>query len=254
MAINWGTIGLGALIGGPFGAAAGLQYEGNQQAAQAQGKAAEAQLAEARATRAAATSAAAPTTGELRALSDQLDYQQRAVGRQEKLLDSIDPALLESGRQALALLRGEESNTLAPLRAERDRQRQALVNSLIAREGAGALTSSAGIEALNRFDQQTSATLAGQQQSTLGDLLRVAQASRPDPYGAVQSSALVAQTQAQPGNRMVSAINATPITQYAGAPFLQSALQGQNLAGIGKSFNDTAATLAGGAAGKGLAG
>jgi hypothetical protein len=120
-----------------------------------------------------------------------------------------------------------------------------LVNSLISREGAGALTSSAGIEALNRFDQQTAQTMGGQQQAVLGDLLRVTASARPDPYQAVQANLGYLGGLGSIQSRQISAINATDITPYAGAPFVQQALQGQNLAGIGESFNKNAAQLAG---------
>lgn len=245
MALDLLPVGLGALLGGPFGAAAGLQYSGSEMSAEAQARAAEAQLAEQRAQREAALGRAQPTTQELSALGSQLDYQTRAIDRQEQLLQSIDPALMEAGKQALALLRGQESSTLGPIRDERARQRQSLANSLIAQQGAGALTSSAGIEALNRFDQQTAQTLGAQQQSTLGGLLQTAASTRPNPYEATQANSNYLGLLGNLQNRQVSAINATSITPYAGAPFVQQALQGQNISGIGQSFNQNAAQIAG---------
>ena len=253
MALDLLPVGLGALVGGPFGAAAGLQYSGAEMTAKAQQQAAEAQLQAAREQRAAALGAAQPTTQELAALGQQLDYQTQANARQQQLLNSIDPALMEAGKQALALLRGEESSTLAPLRAERERQRAALANSLIAQNGAGALTSSAGIEALNRFDQQTAQTLSSQQQATLGSLLQTSASTRPDPYQATSANLNYLSALGNLQNRQVNAINATNITPYAGAPFVGAALQGQNISAIGQGFNQTAAQLAGVGIGKGMA-
>lgn len=245
-------VGIGALFGGPFGAAAGLQYAGGQQTAQAQAQAAQAQLDFAKQSRAEAINAAQPTTAELTSLGKQIDYQSKAVDQQQQLLNSIDPALMEAGHQALALLRGQESTTLAPLRAERERQRAALANRLIASQGGGAELGTAGQEALNRFDAQTAQVQSQQQQATLGDLLRTSASVRPDPYQAVAAQGQISNTESNLQTRQINAnlSSATPVYQSSGAPFVQQALQGQNLSAIGAGFNQTAATLAGAGIGK----
>ena len=119
---------------------------------------------------------AANSPQELRALTQALDTQQRALGRQMELFESIDPAVMAASEQALQLLQGEEARALAPIRQERETQRQALVDRLREQLGPGAETSTAGIQALNRFDQETSQVMAGAQQQSLSQLFGIASA------------------------------------------------------------------------------
>lgn len=146
------------------------------QAAEAQSAAAQAQLVEARESRERAIRAA-ESPQELAALERQIQQQERGVQREEKFLSSIDPTLVEASQQALRLLRGEEASTLGPMRQQRERQRKMLLDQLRSQLGPGAETSSAGIQALTQFDQQTSLGLAQQQQASLGQLLGSAQQS-----------------------------------------------------------------------------
>lgn len=112
-----------------------------------------------------------PATTKSLAQQDQaIAAQERNLGRLEKLAAEIDPAVIEASQQALALLRGEESKTLSPVRKQREMGRQKLLNTLRERLGPGAETSSAGMQALNAFDAETDQLLAGAQQSALGQL------------------------------------------------------------------------------------
>ena len=99
-----------------------------------------------------------------------LAVQDRNLARQEALVASIDPTILEASQQALSLLRGEQSKTLQPFQNQRALQRQTLVNSLREQLGPGAETSSAGQQALTRFDSESSNLFAGAQQQALGNL------------------------------------------------------------------------------------
>lgn len=110
---------------------------------------------------------------DLARIQNALNAQDREVARQEKLAQAIDPAILEASQQALNLLQGKESSTLQPLRADRQRQRQTLLNSLREQLGPGAESSAAGLKAISQFDAQTEQLLAGQQQSSLAQLLGV---------------------------------------------------------------------------------
>ena len=109
--------------------------------------------------------------------------QEKNIARQEKLLSSIDPTIMEASQQALKLLRGEDASTLAPLKKQRDLQRQRLLNQLREQLGPGAETSTAGIQALTRFDSETDSLFAGAQQQALGNLGQISgqfSAQRPD--------------------------------------------------------------------------
>jgi hypothetical protein len=114
--------------------------------------------------------AAANSPQELAALTQALERQGSALDRQEKLFQSIDPAIMEASKQAFQLLQGQEAKSLAPLKASRQRQRQKLMDRLREQLGPGAETSTAGIQALNQFDQQTSEQLSGAQERSIGNL------------------------------------------------------------------------------------
>lgn len=112
---------------------------------------------------------------ELRALTQSLENQQQSISRQQELFASIDPAVMEASQQALQLLQGEEARSLAPLKKERASQRRALVDRLREQLGPGAETSTAGMQALNSFDDDTSALLSNAQQQGISQLFGIAQ-------------------------------------------------------------------------------
>jgi hypothetical protein len=114
------------------------------------------------------------TTAGLLQLDKDLANQEKNLVRQEQLIAQIDPTVIEASQQALRLLKGERSSALGPAEQQRSQQRQKLLNNLRERLGPGAETSTAGLQALNRFDSETSQFLAGQQQSALAGLGRVA--------------------------------------------------------------------------------
>ena len=95
------------------------------------------------------------TTAGLLAFDRDIKNQEKNLSRQEQLISQLDPTIIEASQQALRLLRGESSSTLAPIQAQRDQQRQKLMNSLRQQLGPGAESSTAGIQALTRFDAET---------------------------------------------------------------------------------------------------
>ena len=160
-------------MGGVIGEITGA----NKQAARAAGRAGRAaeqqsaaNLADAKESRAGAVSAATGSAEEIRQFEAGLKNQEANIGREEALLGSIDPTLIEASTQALKLLRGEESSTLDPVRKNRERQRKQLLDSLREQFGPGAESSSAGQQALNNFDAETSNVLGQAQQSSLSQL------------------------------------------------------------------------------------
>lgn len=113
---------------------------------------------------------AEPTPAELRAMQNEIQVAERAIQRQEKLFAALDPVLVESARNTLNLLKGKEAEILTPLKAQRQRQRDQLVQTLRDRLGAGFETSTAGQTALQRFDEQTQALTANAQMQALQSL------------------------------------------------------------------------------------
>lgn len=219
-----GVIGFG--IGGASAAAKDEAKAAGQKAILEQQAAAEA-LAFQKQTREQAEAAAEPSFEELAAiqnLSIQRDAlvadSKRALARQEELLDAVDPALKEAGRQALELLQGRDAAALDPIRDQRTRQRDQLEQQLAQRLGSGFRTSSAGIEALGRFDDSTDTLLFNAQQQTLGTFLQFSAAVRPDLIGDITRAGQAAgqltgqeiAAQQNISGRRVAAISGTPVS------------------------------------------
>lgn len=181
------------------------------------------------------------TTAGLLQLDRDIANQERNLGRQEQLISQIDPTIIEASQQALRLLRGESSSALAPAQNQRNQQRQQLLNTLREQLGPGAETSTAGIQALTRFDSETNNLLAGQQQSALqglGGLATQFNSTRPDMFREI--SGLSSFGQAKSGlqlNQAQGLFNARqPLLQTAGANQTANVLRGQQNAAMGQTI------------------
>lgn len=211
-------------------------------AANAQGKQAQAQEDYARAQQAKAEQAAEPSAMELVQLQKQIDVTDRTVARQEELLKAVDPALIEASQQALKLLKGEASAATQPLERARQRQRQQLENRLREQLGPGFETSSAGIEALGRFDTETADAVQGAQQTALGGITNFLASSskfRPDAGQLVGlTSVPMSSLQNIATRKTNAAIGGLGLTQFQGAEFGAQAAQAAGAAdtwgGIGQ--------------------
>lgn len=216
---------IGAGIGGALGA--GLdKASATEDLSKSQERIAREQIAFQKETREKALGFAMPSMDELRNLKQLeqtrerfLAFQQQSIQGAEKILASVDPAIAEAGNQLLQMMQGKEAPVLDPVRKSRQRERQQLESQLSERLGAGFRTSSAGIEALTRFDQATDELLAGAQQQTLGQFMNFALGGRGQ---AVQSAIGTTGTLADLSNsllagrgniagRQISAIQATPV-------------------------------------------
>jgi hypothetical protein len=225
------------------------QAIGGSQAASAAGKAARAQQkAAARQQKMAIEASKSPQ--ELESLERSLATQDKALARQEKLVEAIDPVTLEASRQALGLLRGEESKALDPIRRQRQRQRKAMIDTLREQLGPGAETSSAGIQALQNFDTQTSEQIEGAQSGALGQLFGIANTGSQGRQlqQVSQGFGNVASGFGARANRQVNAITGTAsnIVGTAGAGQVAAGLRGQSLSSFGSSLASAGIGAAGG--------
>ena len=203
---------------------------GAHQAADAAQRAAEAQQAQSQANydrtnnlgRAATTISDRSSVQALRAQGQALAQQSQNLSRQEQLISQIDPTIIEASQQALKLLRGEQSSTLAPLQAQRNTQREKLLNSLREQLGPGAETSTAGIQALNRFDAETANVLGAGQQNALQQLGQTAgqfNSVRPDMLREISGFGALNQQRYQIGQNSADA-------RFKWAQALQPGMQG----------------------------
>lgn len=124
------------------------------------------------------------TPQELQAYNQSLSAASDQLSKQQKLLDSIDPAIMEASKQVLSVLRGDQTGIGGAMGNQRNAQRAQLVSSLRAQYGPGAESSSIGQRTLSAFDRET-ATMGEQQRAgTLNSLMGTINA-RPSANGAI---------------------------------------------------------------------
>lgn len=214
-------------------------------------------------------SRAATTQGILQ-LEQDLKRQEGNLARQEQLIAQIDPTIIEASQQALKLLRGEQSSTLAPLQRQRDMQRNKLLNSLREQLGPGAETSTAGIQALNRFDAETDTLFAGAQQSALqglGNLSAQFTSQRPDimreimgmnQFGQQRTALGLGQADREVGWKFARANGTMPFGQNlmgtAGAQYTRDAIMGAQNTSRTNAWADSSMRFGESMAGFGMAG
>lgn len=260
-----------AVVGG----GALLQNMGMNSAASAAQGAANAQAAETAKQRAAilkaadsnalaALNLAEATPQELASLERAYGSADRALSREEKLINAIDPSIMEASKQALALLQGQTADINKPMLDLRNSQRQKLVNQLREQYGPGAETSAIGQRALQSFDMETNSLFAKNQSDALNQVFGIAsqdlggRLSRGvstvqqvgQGYSALQDRKL--NTQLNTGAAKLNALSGTAssMIQSAGAPYVGASLQAQGLSQLG----NTAMNLGGMAAGSYLQG
>lgn len=206
-------------------------------------------LAEGRKNQEAMLKLAEATPQEMAALDRSYAAANTTLDRQEKLINAIDPSLMEASKQALSILRGESNagitNSTNNLRTA---QRTKLVNQLREQYGPGAELSSIGQKALQAFDLQTDQLNQSNNSNALNQLLGIATTDVTNPmnnatsglmrvgqgYGAVQDRKLNAQQNS--GNAILNALSGTSsaIIQSAGAPYVGDAIKAQSQ---GQMFN-----------------
>lgn len=236
----------GAILGGGL-----LNYFGGKQTAQAQQQMSLEQLMAAIENRNLAMEAAAPTADELALQESQMSYlaeyydqSQAALDKSFALADAIDPTITESARQAYQLIRGGDSESLNPLKAEQARQRQRLENQLRDQMGGGFAGTSAGQNALMQQNIRANEQMQGARDQKLGQMLGIAQGgmgmynalgsqqnAAAGTFGALSGNTLAGIQNTQ--SRMVNAINSTNTAPYQGAQFIGDAQSGAALGGLG---------------------
>lgn len=197
------------------------------------------------------------TVSGLAAMDQDIANQQRNLQRQQTLLEQLDPVIMEASQQALKLLRGEQSSTLAPVQDQRNLQRQKLLNQLREQLGPGAETSTAGIQALTRFDSETNNLLSGQQQQALGNLGNISAqftSQRPDMYreiaglsGLNQGKYSLAANQSNFDLQRVSALSGigAQMINSAGAQYVGDQIKGQSQQALINNAISAGATMYG---------
>ena len=237
---------MGFAIAGAIAAAGALSYEGSSQAASGAQGAAQDQLNQAQNNRGSAMSYASASPQELNLLGQQYTAANQNLQQQQQLMNSIDPALMEASKQALAIMQGGNAASTQPMFALRNQQRSQLVASLQNQYGPGAESTSIGQHALQNFDMQTQNMQTGQ----LGNLMGMASSGAQVGAGVNQAISQLGNINQQYGNIQTRQLNAslgtgTQLYNSAGANNVASTLQGQGMASLGNNLMSTTGTLAG---------
>lgn len=164
-------------------------------------------------------SLAAMTPQEMQAYNQHLRSATLQVQQQQKVIDAIDPSIMEASKQVLNVLRGGQTGMGNAMGDQRNAQRAQIVNSLRAQYGPGAESSSIGMRTLQSFDRDTASMGAQAQGNTLANLMGVVQ-NRPNlnsglsaltqsgqNFGGVQNRMLGAREQG--GNAYLGALTGT---------------------------------------------
>lgn len=196
-------------------------------------------LAEGRTQQSAAMSLAQASPSELRAYQGSLETAFRQNEQDLKLMDSIDPALMEASSQVLSLLRGDQTSMGKSYETSRASARAKLVDSLRAQYGPGAEASSIGQRALQDFDAKSAEGAFGMQQQSLGSLMGLmnARPTAANSFGMLTQAGQnfsgiqnrLTQTQLQSGSNMLQAMTGgnQQVMNTVGSQFTEQLVRGR---------------------------
>lgn len=243
-----------------------LQMYGAQREAAAAANAAGQQYAEAKKQREALMAWAkntqretmkhANSVEELNAYDQSLKYAQKQADADQRLIDSIDPALMEASKQVLSLLKGEQSGLGNAIGNQRATQRNKLLSQLREQLGPGAETSTMGQQALMRFDAETAQLGAQAQGQSLAQAMGIIQ-GRPENrgMGAIADigqlygnrAGRLAQSQFNTGQGILQALGAgnAGVLQMTGYDQLKRQMTGRMQQQLGKEWSQDSAQFMG---------
>lgn len=256
--------GIGTAIGAGLGGALGLLGGmGSDDYANAQSQIAMAQLQMQQQSRDLAMSIAGPSTNELMLQQQNLDqlgqynmYQQDQLQKATQMLDAIHPGIMESSRQIANLMSGGSNPLLEPTQRQISGGRDQLQSNITEQMGYGGGLTTAGMSAMSNYnmnaDQQLNqarfglmqgygqmgSTLLSQQNSLMGGINNNAALS-----SSMRGQALSTENQFKA--RQIGAVEATPMTPYAGAQYTGQALIGQYQMGVSSGLMNSAGNLGG---------
>lgn len=209
----------------------------------------------------------APTPSQLSAYGVSLGAQERNVQRMETLAQSLDPGLVSMGKQLKDLAEGKSAPVLSNLQNQRALQRSQLVDQLKQQLGPGAETSTAGQQALSRFDNETANTMSQAQQGYMGQIMNMStqggqlgqmlgqQSGNLNDLGYNDPNAVLGRQQAQivqnftgMGQQSQNALYQSAGGQYAGDALRAKQNMGLLTAGIGAAGAAFGGMKGGGAA------
>lgn len=190
--------------------------------------------------------------------------QSANVARQNNLVQSLDPNIIEAGKQTSALLQGKSAPVLAELQNQRAVQKQQMMSQLTQQMGPGAATSTAGQQAMQKFDLDTANMMNQAQQSYLDKVTNISMGGAKTlgesltSVNDALSSMSVNSPEAHAANIMAGFAGAEGTAQAAkvnaaGGQFKGQQLMGQMIGQVGGQLAQGAAFAAGNEASKATA-
>jgi hypothetical protein len=199
-----------------------------------------------------------------------------SINKQQSFLDAMDPQVKAAGSNLYNLLTGKSAEILKPIQTQLNFQRQGMMDQLASQMGPGFMTSSAGIEAMTKFDAQASLALNSAQMnaiSTVGQQYGQLSGLQQQGQNAITGQTLSAYQQAQEANRSalagyetvagretqatLGAMQANPLNPFgvpaaqgsvvgtAGGEYAGTGAFGQGLANIGAGAGQLGGQIAG---------
>lgn len=262
-----GAIGgtLGGIYGGPMGASAGagigMSLGGLITGGSAASKAAKAQQDQARRYeqwiqgKTDQAMALMTNPAQMAAHDQALQAQEHVVRQQEQLAQTMAPNLVNIGKQLGQLMQGQSAPVLQNLQQQRDRQKSQLQDHLNAQLGPGGASSSAGIQAMSNFDNETANMMSSAQQSYMGQFMSASLQS-PSVMNAlgganvdlanINANSPQAQAARMLGSMTGMGQNAQQnLVQTAGGQYIGQQLQGQAMGQVGSGLMSLGAAMYG---------
>lgn len=268
-----GIAGVGANVFGALKSSSAIGDAANAQIAATQ-QALQAQIQERQQITALATQSAQMSPSEINSINSILNTKgaalastMQSINQQQTQLNAMDPNVKAAGQNLYNLLSGQAAATLAPLQKQQQMQRSQQMNALAQQLGPGFMSTSAGIEAMTKFDTQQSLALTQAQQSALGQITSTylglsgnqqqGQANITSGIGnafaqsqAADTSVLseYANVQNRLTNAQLEAVTAQPVNfqapaGVAGNQFAGAQQFGQSVQGLGSGLGQTAGQL-----------
>ncbi len=247
---------MGGFMGGGGNKAAQRAAEERQRVAQMQRAEA---IGEAKRSGSTVRDLAQASPQELATMERGLSAGMQQLDQRKRLLEAVDPSIMEASKQILGILRGDQTGgAMSSFGQQRDMQRQQLLNRIRQRFGPGGESTAAGMKMLSDFDAQMNAAGVGVAQGQLQSLTGLAGSlnQMPGELGVMglQNTALAGtfknrmlDAEKYAGSSMLNAMNGTAQNVYdsAGASQLGGILQGRQNQQNFNQLMQTGATFAG---------
>jgi hypothetical protein len=208
------VIGAGAAVAGAIGSGNAQQAAAQQQQQEAQQQLQFEQQSRSQAQSYAETYGSIQP-GEIQQLQTMINNQtasynkgMAAIAQQKKMLAQAQPAIASAGQNLTNLMNGQSAAILGPLQQQLQLQRNQLTQSLASQYGSGWASTTNGIDAMMKFDNQSALITAQAQQSAISNVSQSMSSLMASAPNIAQSTNQLFQTLGNQGSQIAGAENA----------------------------------------------